>query len=142
MRLALTIIVLALLACGGSDTAQTGGTDAAATAETAGADAPAAPPVAAAPEGSEPATPEPPANPQAQSCLDLVSQANFQQAIPVCMAALRIDPDNATVQEALSTAKAESATAAADAAAGSAAEEAGSRLGEVTGGALGGSTPE
>ena len=39
MRLALMIFVLALLACGGSDTAQTGGTDAGPAAEAADAGA-------------------------------------------------------------------------------------------------------
>ena len=142
MRLALMIVILALVACGGSDTAKT---DTAKTAvetpKAAGGDAPAKAPVAAAPAG-EPAAPEPAANPDAQSCLDLVSQAKFQEALPVCMAALRIDPENAAVQEALSTAKAESASAAAGAAVGGAAGDAKSALGDVTGGALGGSATE
>ena len=141
MRLALTIFVLALLACGGSDTAKTGDADAEKTAAAAPA-ADTAAPVAASPSGTGAAAPEAPANPQAESCLSLVSQAKFQEALPVCMAALRIDPDNEAVQTALATAKAESATAAADAAVGSATDEAGSAVKGLTGGTLGGSATE
>jgi len=146
MRLALTFFVLVLLACGGSDTAQTGDADAAKTAaatpETAAADEPSTPPVAAAPSGAEPAAVEPPVNLKAVSCLALVSQTKFQEALPVCTAALQIDPDNTAVQAALDTAKGESATAAADAAVGSATDEASSRVNDLTGAALGGSAAE
>jgi hypothetical protein len=133
IRLALTIFVLALLACGGSDTAQTDTATSAAAPEAA---------EAATPSGAEAAAPAAPANPQAASCLALVSQAKFSDAVPVCMAALKIDPDNAAVQGALHTAKAESASTAASGAADAAAAGANSALGDATGGALGGAAPE
>lgn len=155
MRLALTISILALVACGGSDTASTSGTD---TAADASAPAEKTSPVAAAPTGGEPEAPEPPAattSPESQNCLDLVSQAKFQAALPVCMAALQADPSNTAVQEALATAKSEAAgaaaaaadtaaaaDAAADAAAGGAADAAKSGLGDATGGVLGGTATE
>ena len=67
--------------------------------------------------------------------LDLVRQAKYQQALPVCLAALEIDPDNQQVRDALDQARAETAKlAAAEAAGGDAAEEATSKLGEATGG--------
>ncbi len=56
-------------------------------------------------------------NPQVTSCLDLVSQGRYSEAVAPCMAALRIDPDNNEVQEALETAKAKAAEASAAAAA-------------------------
>jgi hypothetical protein len=145
-RLALTIFVLVLLACGGSDTAQTGDADAAKTAaaipEAVTPDDPSTPPVAAAPSGAGSAAPEPTVNLKAASCLVLVSQAKFSEALPVCTAALQIDPDNTAVQAALDTAKTESATTAADAAVGSATGEASSRVDDLTGAALGGVATE
>ena len=131
VRLAIVISVFALLACGGSETSQTG-------------DAGGAPPVEAAVDETAdvPAVPAVPAvtvDPKVQSCLDLIRQAEFQQALVVCLAALEIDPDNQQVQDAVATARAEAAKmAAAEAAGGAAAEgaadEATSKLGEVTGG--------
>ncbi len=134
-RLAIMISVFALLACGGSDTSQTG-------------DAGGVPPVEAAVEETaeviaipEPAIPEPamPVDPKVQSCLDLIGQSQFQQALPVCLAALNIDPDNQQVQDAVAQARTETAKLAAAETAGAAAgegaaEEAASKLGEATGG--------
>ena len=118
-RLAIIISVFALLACGGSDSGQTG-------------DASGVPPVeatmdetAAVPPVPEPAVPAPAAtvDPKVQSCLDLISQSQFQQALPVCLAALAIDPDNQQVQDAVAQAQAETAKLAAAEAAGEAAVE-------------------
>jgi len=128
VRLAIVISVFALLACGGSETSQTG-------------DAGGAPPVEAAVDETAdvPAVPAVTVDPKVQSCLDLIRQAEFQQALVVCLAALEIDPDNQQVQDAVATARAEAAKmAAAEAAGGAAAEgaadEATSKLGEATGG--------
>jgi len=135
VRLAIVISVFALLACGGSDSNQTG-------------DAGGVPPVETAVEETvdvieipEPAMPEPTAtvDPKVQSCLDLISQSQFQQALPVCLAALNVDPDNQQVQDAVAQARTEAAKLAAAEAAGSAAAEgaageAASKLGEATGG--------
>jgi len=123
--------VFALLACGGSETSETG-------------DAGGAPPVeAVADEAADvPAVPAVPAvrvDPKIQSCLELIRQSMFERALIVCVAALEIDPDNQQVQDALATARAETAKLAAAQAAGEvtaegAAGEAASQLGEATGG--------
>jgi type IV secretory pathway VirB10-like protein len=136
VRLAVMIFVLALFACGDSDTGTTGdATGAAPMAATSpeGAKAPEAPPPA----------PAVTANPQAQSCLDLIGQAKFQQALPICIAALEIDPSNQQLEAAVETARAESASllaaeAAGQAAVEGAAEDASAKLGEAAGGAAGG----
>jgi hypothetical protein len=132
VRLAIVMSVFALLACGGSETSQTGD---------AGDAAPmgAAVEEKAAPEMEKPAAV---VNPKAQSCLDLISQEEWQQALVVCLAALKIDPDNQELQDAVKTARTEGAKFAAQEAAGAAAEgaaegaaeDATSKLGEATGG--------
>ena len=55
---------------------------------------------------SEPAAAEQ-VDPQVASCLDLVQQRKFQEALPACLAAAAIDPDNPEVQDAVATARAE-----------------------------------
>lgn len=126
IRLIVTIFVFAMLACGGSDTAQTG--DAAPAGSSGGE-------MAAAPD-----TPEPPAtvDPKVQGCLDLIRQSKFQEALPVCLAALKVDPGNEQVQTAVEKAQAETAKAAAleaatEAAGDAAADEAASKLGDAAG---------
>jgi hypothetical protein len=135
VKLAVMISVFALVACGGSDTPQTG-------------DAGGAPPVDAAAEKApvvpampKPAAPEPAVSeaPEVKSCLDLIRQSEFQQALPVCVAALDIDPDNQQVKDAVALAGTESAKSlaaekAAGAVAGGTAEEATSKLGGAAGG--------
>ncbi len=127
VRLIVTLFVFAVLACGGSDTPQTGG---------------------AAPVGSSggervsvPETPEPSValDPRVQGCLDLVRQAKFQDALPVCLAALKGNPGNQQLEDAVAQARAETAKlaaaqAASQAAGEGAAEGAASKLGEATGG--------
>jgi hypothetical protein len=117
------IVAIGWIACGGSDAGDTAGT----------AQPEKAPPVSSAPEAAKtPPTPELSTDPQAQRCLDLVRQSKFQEAVPVCLAALDVDPDNAQVKQALDQARTEAAKlAAAEAAAGS---EAASELGEAAGG--------
>jgi hypothetical protein len=120
---AISLAALAL-ACGPQERAQTG------AQETPPVEAPAA---TGAAEPAMPETPAPPAaeaaDPQAQSCLDLVASAKFVEAVPVCMAALEANPANEAVKSALAKAQTEAAKtaaagAAADAAAGAAAGEA------------------
>ena len=130
MRLVVIISVFALFACGGSDSGQ--------TTEAGGGAA-----VSAAGEGS-PAAPETPAievavDPNVQSCLDLIRQTKFQEALPVCLAALDVDPSNQQVRAAVDQARTETAKVAAAEAAGQAAAEGAaadvtSKLGEATDG--------
>ena len=126
MKLIVTIFVFAVLACGGSDTGQTGDAGGAALrGESANASG----------------TPEPSAtvDPKVQGCLDLIRQSEYQEALPVCLAALKVDPDNQQVQDAVDKARAETAKLAAAEAASQAvgegaAEQATSKLGGATGG--------
>ena len=125
-RLIVTIFAFAVLACGGSDTVQTG--------EAGGAAAP-----SGSPSASDAPEPSVTVNPKVQSCLDLIRQLNYQEALPVCLAALEIDPDNQQVQDAVDKARAEAAKmaaaeAATQAAGEGAADEAASKLGGATGG--------
>lgn len=53
---------------------------------------------------------------EAESCLGLVGEAKFAEAIPVCTQALGLDPSNTAVQQALEKAKSEATGGAADAA--------------------------
>jgi hypothetical protein len=119
------ISLFALIACGGEDTGQTTGPGGAPLAPAAGERA------------GVPDAPEPPAmpHPQVQSCLDLIRQAAFERALPVCLAALSVDPDNEEVKAAVAKARSEAAKlAAAEEAAEGAAEDAASKLGEAAGG--------
>ena len=54
-------------------------------------------------------------DPAVKSCLQLVSQAKFEEALPVCLDALKKHPANEQVKEAVETAKAGVADAAATA---------------------------
>jgi len=111
MRLIVTIFVFAVLACGGSDTAQTG--DAAPAGSSGGE-------MAAAPDTPEPSVT---VDPKVQGCLDLIGQSKYQEALPVCLAALKIDSGNEQVQAAVDKAQAETAKMAAAEAATQAAGE-------------------
>ncbi len=104
-RLAVTLSMLALLACGGTDTAQTSGSEA-------------LPPVSATGEAAPaPAIPEPTAElelaPEVASCLNLIQQQRFQEALSTCLAALEVDPDNLEVQAAVEQAQLEAGKLAA-----------------------------
>jgi hypothetical protein len=58
---------------------------------------------------------EPGGTPESAQCLELVRQAAYSEAVPVCVRAAGLDPDDTAVQEALATARARSATSAAGA---------------------------
>ena len=95
--------ILGLAACGQQKQSQnaTGGSEAA-KPDVSAAAAPAA------------------ANPAANSCLDLVGIGNYEQAVPVCTAALDADAANEKVKAALETAKAKIAEMAQKASSGAA----------------------
>jgi len=59
-----------------------------------------------------------------RSCIDLVASGDFKGALPVCLEAASIDPQNAEVQAALAKAKTEAAAGAASGAAADAATNA------------------
>jgi hypothetical protein len=106
-RLAVTLSILALFACGQGETGPAGESQAPPGVSATGDEA-------AMPETQEPmGIPEPAAaeqvNPQVANCLDLIRQTKFQEALPVCIAAAAIDPDNQQVQDAVATARAEAA---------------------------------
>jgi thioredoxin-like negative regulator of GroEL len=115
--------MLALLACGGTDTAQTSGSEAMPPVSTAGEAAP-------APEIPEPIAEVEPA-PEVGSCLNLIQQKRFQEALPACLAALEIDPDNLEVQAAVEQAQSEAGKLAAAEAAESAPSEAAAQAAEA-----------
>jgi len=122
-RLAVTLSILALLACGGTETAQTSGSEA-------------IPPVSAAGEAAPaPDIPEPTAAvevaPEVASCLNLIQQQRFQEALPACLAALEADPDNLELQAAAEQAQSEAGKLAAAEAAESAPSEAAAQLDEA-----------
>jgi hypothetical protein len=108
------VLMLALMACSPSErpAAPEGATAPPVSSQGMGA---APPPAAPQPAAVEP---EPMADPQAESCLALVRQARFQEALPVCTAALQNNPADAQVRGALDQAKAETAKAATSAALG------------------------
>jgi hypothetical protein len=60
--------------------------------------------------------------PQVSSCLGLVTSGAFAQAVPVCLEAAAIDPENAEVQAALAKAQAQAALDGAASTASAAAE--------------------
>jgi len=132
VRLIVIVFVFAVLACGGSDTGQT---------DEAGAVAPAAKSAAAPAKPAPAPTPaaSAKADPKVEGCLDLVRRGKYEPAVPLCLAALEIDPDNQQVRDAVDKARAETAKmaaskAATEAAGGAAAEQGASKLGEATGG--------
>jgi hypothetical protein len=100
--------VLALVACGNQNTdeAPLAGQPPAAMAPVAAAP-PAAPPAPAAPAAAAATSPE------SAQCLELVDRGDFAEAVPICVRAAGIDPDNAAVQQALQTAQSKAANSAA-----------------------------
>jgi hypothetical protein len=125
-RLAVTLSILALFACGQGDTGPAGESEVPSGVSATGDEA-------AMPDTEEPmAIPEPAAveqeDPRVANCLDLIKQAKYQEALPTCLAAAAIDPDNQQVQDAVATARAEAAKLAG---AGEAAEAAEGAAGEA-----------
>jgi hypothetical protein len=94
--------------------------------------APAAPKAAKAVEAPKAVATEAAAeDPQARSCLDLIAAGSFQEALPVCLAALEANPANQQLRDAVDQARVETGKLAADAAADAAQQEATSQLGEA-----------
>ena len=106
-RFAIALSILALFACGETETGPAGESEALPGVSATGDEA-----VVAETEElvaiSEPAAAEQ-VHPQVASCLDLIQQTKFQWALPVCLTALEIDPDNQEVQDAVAKAQAETA---------------------------------
>lgn len=50
--------------------------------------------------------------PESAQCLDLVGKARFEEAVPVCVRAAGLDPENTAVKQALETARTKTAAAA------------------------------
>lgn len=141
-RLLVTMSVLALAACGGSETGQT---QTKSETTPAAAEAPQAAKAPQATEAAPATTAQPMPDTHAQHCLDLVAAGKFEEALPMCLAALKVDPTNQQVRDAVDQARAETAKATAaagaaqaaggaatDEAAGAATEAAKSKLGEAT----------
>ncbi len=106
-------LLLAMAACGGQDvsTTESGATPDVSARPAAGA--PAAGGAASAPADSAAAAGAATASADAVDCLGLVEQARYAQAIPVCMRALEIEPNDRELRQALTTAKAEAGQMAA-----------------------------
>jgi hypothetical protein len=115
-KYAAALAMLALIACGGQEASApepTQGAEASGTEAVGGT----APDVAGAPfEAAAPA--------EIQSCLELVQEGRFSDAVPVCLRAVEQNPESAEAKAALEEAQQQ--------AAGASAEEAGSEaLGEA-----------
>jgi hypothetical protein len=117
--------ILGLLACGQRQHE--------AGPSSAGTPAPAGAASSAAPEAAKPDVGAA-ANPDVQSCLDLVANELYSDAIPACDRALRADAANDKLKAALATAQAKVAEKAAGAAEG-AADAAKDAAGEAQGAA-------
>ena len=113
-RLIFPLILVAAMACGGESTpvgdAMEGAkNDVAAAGGSTTAVEEAGPPATEAMEDSTASD-----NTIAQSCMDLVADGKFSEAVPVCTEALGLEPANAEIQQALDSAKAGVAKAALD----------------------------
>ena len=108
-RFALMILAAALLACGGSDTADENAADENATGADAGQKmgetAPVPPPRPTGAVAGE--APPPNAALSASTCRKLIAVGNFEMALKICLQALEADPDNTELQDAVATARAE-----------------------------------
>lgn len=124
------VLFLALVACGGQDTAQTSaGSDVAGDESMPAEEMGALPAVSTPPPSAAP-------DPKVASCLGSVREGKFAEAIPICTEAIGADPDNAEVRAALDKAKSQVASAdaarqAAEGAASGAAGDAAKQLGET-----------
>lgn len=123
MRLMVIVLTpLMLIACGSQDSGTGAAGGDATPAVSAESTEPAAVEVEETVEVEEVAVPS-----EVTSCLSLVKQGEFKQAVDACLAALDADPDNSDVKAALSQAReqvAKLATADAAGMAGEAATEA------------------
>lgn len=114
------ISLMTLLACGSGDS-DSGATGSASDAPPVSATAPTGSDVKAA--GGEQVKAE---APEIRSCISLVASRDFEGALPVCLKAASIDPENAKVKASLAKAQAETAK---EAATGAAADKAADALG-------------
>jgi len=124
MRFIVVAIFLLMVACGGQesgDKASVGEPTTPAASQSGSEPAAGAKQAAQEPVAQEPVEKEVPA--EVTSCLSLVKQGEYRQAVDVCLAALKVDPGNTDVEAALAKARDEAAkTAAADAASGAASD--------------------
>jgi hypothetical protein len=138
LRFTIVWAVFSLLACGAQESQEMG---AGAAAESAAAVEGSAPDLASVDAAVEAAAE---AHASVASCLDLVRSGEFEEAVPRCLEAARVEPDNAEVQSALEQAQsavaaaqaegaADAAQAAADEAAAAAAEDAAGQVPEGLG---------
>jgi hypothetical protein len=134
-RLAVTLSILALFACGQGDTGPAGESEDLSGVSATG-DETAMPEIEEPTAISEPAAAEQ-QDPQVANCLDLIQQMKYQEALPVCLAAAAIDPDNQQVQDAVAKARAEAAKMAVGESAEGAAEEAAAQADEAVKGLTG-----
>jgi hypothetical protein len=102
-RTAIAILLLATLACGGQDSGSAPASGGAGTGETGSGAMPTSGDVEKALEGA--------VDPSVQSCLDLVREQKYAQAVPACTRAAKADPDNPEVASALQSAREQAASA-------------------------------
>jgi 2-oxoglutarate dehydrogenase E2 component (dihydrolipoamide succinyltransferase) len=127
-QLLLIAVAAALMACGNQEAERAPVADQPPASEAQAPSVAAPPPLAPAAPEAAPAMPSAPAEavtpPESAQCLELVGRSAFAEAVPVCVRAAGLDPDNAAVQQALETARSKAATAAAAEAGGAGAAEA------------------
>ncbi len=116
LRFTIVWAVFGLLACGAQES-QEMGAGAAADSPAAGVVEGAAPNLPSLDAAME-AVAE--AHPSVASCLDLVRSGEYAEAVPRCLEAARVEPDNAEVQGALEEAQSAAAAAQAEEAAATA----------------------
>jgi Flp pilus assembly protein TadD len=92
-RLILLIAVFVVVACGSAES----------PSAPAGSDTP--------PVEAQGLAPETTAAADVASCLELAGDGRYEDAVPVCLRAAEIDPDNSDVEEALATSQKEIARA-------------------------------
>jgi len=103
LRVAIAILLLATLACGGQDSGSAPATGGAGTSESGSGAMPTSGDVEKALEAA--------VDPAVQSCLDLVREQKYTEAVPACTRAAKVDPDNAEVTSALQSAREQAAAA-------------------------------
>jgi hypothetical protein len=129
LRFTIVWAVFSLLACGAQESQEMGAgaaVESAAPGVVEGA-APDRPSVDAAMEAAAEA------HASVASCLDLVRSGEFEEALPRCLEAAGVEPDNAEVQGALEQAQSAVAAAQAEGAAAAAAEGAADQVPEGLG---------
>ena len=119
LRLTVVTLVLAFFACGGGDEDGTGGAigDVSAPSESAATQTPQAESVGV--------------HPEVESCLGLVGEGDYARALPVCLEALNVDPNNDEVVAAVDQARAQVASADAARATSEAASDAAAAVGDA-----------